>query len=238
MIYARPMFMVFARLLLAYLVQALVAVFYTLRSNPHPWLAAAPWWTVTGSLIDLASLGLLVWLTHREGLQLKDLIAFDPPQFWRDLARALMLTVILLVVGLVGGIAASTMIYGSTPPPRIMGPLPLWAALYSVLVWPILWAIAEQMTYNGYAAPRLQAFTGKTWAAVLITCTGYGLQHIALPGVPNLSFMLYRFLPAFFIGLVMVPLYLRWHRLLPFIIAHWFLDTLSTLTQILLPLIR
>ena len=236
--YAGPLLMVFARFVLAYLAQGFVAVLYALQSHPHPWLAAAPWWTVTGTLVDLGSVGLLVWLTRREGIQLKDLVGLENDNSRRDLLRAFLLAVLFFVVGLAGGIVSSIALYGSAPPPRIMGPLPLWAALYSVFVWPLIWATAEQMTYNGYAAPRLQALTGRTWIAILITCIGYGLQHIALPGMPSISFMVYRFLPAFLIGLVMVPLYLRWRGLLPFMIAHWLLDTLSTLTQVLLPLIR
>lgn len=229
-----PMLMIFARLILAYLAQVLVAGLFALQAHPDPWLAAAPWFTVTGTLIDLGSLGLLAWLTRREGIRLVDLLSLERGQFRRDLLLAPVILIVFLIVGIASGAVSAIVLYGNAPP-QIMGPLPLWGALYSVLVWPIIWAAAEQMTYNGYAAPRLQALTGRTWLAVLITCVGYGLQHIALPSLPDPQFALYRFLPAFAIGLVMVPLYLRWRRLLPFIIAHWFVDALSALTQVLLP---
>jgi uncharacterized protein len=232
-----PMLMVFARLILAYLAQALVARLYAWQAHPNPWLAAAPWFTVTGTLIDLGSLGLLAWLARLEGIRLVDLLSLERGQLRRDLLLAPVITIILLIVGITSGAVSAMVLYGNAPPPQIMGPLPVWGALYSVLVWPLIWGTAEQLTYNGYAAPRLQVLMGRTWLAVLITCVGYGLQHIALPSLPDLQFALYRFLPAFALGLVMVPLYLRWRRLLPFIIAHWFVDTLSALTQVLLPLI-
>ena len=35
----------------------------------------------------------------------------------------------------------------------LFGSLPDQAALYGVLVWPFIWGLTEQMTYNGYLAP-------------------------------------------------------------------------------------
>jgi hypothetical protein len=44
--------MLLARLLLALLFQALLAGMFALRGHPRPWEAAAPGFTVYGSLID------------------------------------------------------------------------------------------------------------------------------------------------------------------------------------------
>src|SRR5712691_23994 len=40
------------------------------------------WWMVSGTLIDLLSLGMLTWLTRREGIRLADLL-----DVWRDVRR-------------------------------------------------------------------------------------------------------------------------------------------------------
>jgi membrane protease YdiL (CAAX protease family) len=234
---AGPVVMLFARTVLAFLSQAAAASLFLLRGHPDPWLAAAPWFTVAGTLVDLGSLALIAWLARREGTRLVDLIGLDRAGLRRDLLWVPAMIVIFLVVGIASGAAVGVLLYGATPPPQIMGPLPLWAAVYSVFVWPVLWGLAEQLTYNGYTLPRLQALTGRTWLAVLLTCLGFGLQHIALPNLPDARFLLYRFLPPVLIGLVVFPLYLRRRRLLPFIVAHWFADVLSTLTQVLLPLL-
>jgi hypothetical protein len=45
-------------------------------------------------------------------------------------------------------------------------PLPLPAALYGVLVFPFIWGLTEQMTYNGYLVPRLQVLFRSTFLAV------------------------------------------------------------------------
>jgi membrane protease YdiL (CAAX protease family) len=141
-------------------------------------------------------------------------------------------------VGVAAGAITGILLYGpGVPPPQIFGPLPLWAALYSVVVWPVIWAVAEQMTYSGYALPRLQALSGRTWVALLITSLGYGLQHIALPSLPDVRFMLYRFLPAAVVGLTMFLVYLRLRRLRPLILAHWFADITSAVLFVLVPLL-
>jgi hypothetical protein len=44
--------------------------------------------------------------------------------------------------------------YGSEPPPAIsVIRLPRWATAYSVVVWPPIWSIVEEMTYLGYVYP-------------------------------------------------------------------------------------
>jgi membrane protease YdiL (CAAX protease family) len=182
-------------------------------------------------------LGLLAWLARREGLRLADLLGPGRGPLARDLLVATGLIILLMGVGVIAGTVASRLLFGpGAVPPRIFGPLPLWAALYSVVVWPVIWAAAEQMAYNGYAAPRLQALTGNTWPALLITNLGYGLQHIALPSLPDVRFMLYRFLPAVVVGLTMTLVYLRLRRLRPLIFAHWFADVTSAVLFVLLPL--
>ena len=43
----------------------------------------------------------------------------------------------------------------------------------------MLWGMTEEMTYQGYALPRLELLTGQTWLAVVMVAVGFGLQHIA-----------------------------------------------------------
>jgi hypothetical protein len=48
-----------------------------------------------------------------------------------------------------------------------LGPLPLPAALYGVLVFPFIWGLTEQMTY-GYLVPGFQVLRRSTGLAVAI----------------------------------------------------------------------
>ncbi len=220
-----PVFMVFARFLFALLVQGLLTLVLFLRGDPAPLQSAAPWWTVYGSLIDLACLLAMGWFLRYERGRLAMLFDVSRARFWQDLRFAFLLLILFLILGLGGGMAAGMLIYGG-PPPAPMGGLPLWGALFSLLVFPVLWGITEQATYQGYALPRLQVLTGNTRLAALIVAFGWALQHTALPFLPDWQFIIYRFISTLPFAIV-IPIYLKTKRLTPFMIAHWGVDLLS-----------
>lgn len=58
-----------ARLLIA---QALFEGIFFFRGRPEPWLAAAPWWRIYGTLVDVGCLALLWKFTRSKGLALCD----------------------------------------------------------------------------------------------------------------------------------------------------------------------
>lgn len=185
-----PFMMVVARLLLAFLSQALVAWVFFWRRTPHPWEAAAPYWTVYGTLIDLGCLVLAVYLLGREGLRLGDILKPDRKRWGNALLEGLGIGLILSLLGLAGGVLGTMAVYKSSTAPLVMGGLPLWAALYSVLIWPVIWGLAEQVTYQGYAFPRIERMTGSPWLSVSVVAFGWALQHIALPFHPDWQFAL------------------------------------------------
>ena len=114
-----------------------------------------------------------------------------------------------------------------------MLPLPLWGSLYGLIIWPLIWAFAEEMTYQGYALPRIEVLTGRPWLAVLIVGFGWALQHCALPIMSDWRFAVYRFASSLLIGLVLPIIYLRTRRLMPFIIAHWAANLVAVLTAVI-----
>jgi len=231
-----PLIIVFSRLFLAILVQALVAGIYMLQDHPTPWQAAAPWWIVYGTLIDIGCFVLLARLTQREGIRLIDLISFQRPRLGRDLLLGLGFIPIFIVLVVVGGMISGPLIYGPASVPAVMMPLPLWGTLYSMIVWPLIWAFAEEMTYQGYALPRLEILSGRSWLAVVIVSFGWALQHCALPMMVDWRWAAYRFGSSLLIGIVLPIIYLRTRRLAPFIFAHWAANFVSVLMTVVLPL--
>ncbi|MBI5292478.1 MAG: CPBP family intramembrane metalloprotease [Chloroflexi bacterium] len=235
--WARPIVMVFARFVLAILAQSLVAGIFALERRASPWNAAAPWLTVYGTLIDIVCLLLLMAFANREGIRLGDLINFDHRRLGRDLLLGLGYCLLLFPIGLVSGLVFGRLLYGTQPPPGLFGELPTWAAVYSFLIWPVIWGATEQMTYQGYALPRLEVLSRQAWLAVIITAMGWALQHAALPLlVWDWKFMLYRFVTALPLA-AMMPIYLRTRRLFPFIVMHWVIDALSVFMGVVAPMI-
>jgi membrane protease YdiL (CAAX protease family) len=94
-----------------------------------------------------------------------------------------------------------------------------WAAL----VLPFSAGLVEELTYRGYALPRLIALTRSRWLGVALMSLGFATQHIAYAlGDPQA--MAARFLGILFIAPVFALLYLWLKRLLPLIVAHMLLD--------------
>lgn len=232
-----PVAILFVRLILAVISQALLAYWFASQGHPTPWQAAAPWWIVYGTVIDIGCLGLLWSLTKREGIRLRDLGCYKRKLVWRD---------VLIAIGFfifIGGVAfvsaefiVGPIIYGAVSSPIPMSPLPLWAALYALLVWPVVWAIAEDMTYLGYALPRLQIVFEKTWLALVLVNLGWALQHVALP-IIDVQWAFYRLLHTLVIGIIWTVAYLFLRRLLPFHISHWAFNFAAVLALVLLPIL-
>jgi hypothetical protein len=228
-----PALMLFARSVCAVAAQGLVAIIFALRSSPTPWLDAAPWLPVYGTLIDAGCLALLWRFTRREGIALFDL-AFDRARVPLDLVLGLALIPINLVFILGGIYAAGWLVYGTLTPPYLIQPLPLPAALYGVLVFPAVWGLTEQMTYNGYLAPRFQVLCRSTAVAVGLVAFSWSFQHVVMPLTFDAKLMLFRLLSSVPNTIFSALLYLRFRRLVPLIVAHALLDGAS----VLIPLLR
>ena len=233
-----PLLMVFARLVLAFAAQALVALLFAFRSSSAPWLSAARWWPVYAVLIDLSCLALMVRLTRREGIHLLDLVSFDRKRLGSDVLLGLGFGIVFLPIAVIGIVMSNRLVNGILAPLSIYSPLPVWAVIYSLLVFPLIWGMVEQLTYQGYALPRLQALTRKSWVAVVLVTFGWAVQHVGLPSVFDLRYMLVRLLSFLPLALVMTVVYLRVRRLLPFFIAHWAMDFLGVVSGILVPMMR
>jgi len=229
-----PALMLFARAACGVGAQALVAAIFALRSSPTPWRDAAPWLPVYGTLIDAGCLALLWRFTRREGIPLFDLVGFDRARLARDIALGIALIPVSLVFIFGGTYGAGWLVYGRVAPPYLLGNLPLPAALYGVVVWPFIWGLTEQMTYNGYLLPRIQVLSRSTSLAVAVVAFAWSAQHVVMPLTFDAKFMAFRLLSSVPFSLFLTVLYLRFRRLIPFAVAHALMDGWT----VLFPLLR
>ena len=92
-----------------------------------------------------------------------------------------------------------------------------------MLITPLGAALVEELTYRGYALPRLTAARLTPGLALWLTSLGFGLQHVAFPFIDSgISF--YRCLEIFAIGLALGWIYLKLGRLLPLVVGHYLWD--------------
>lgn len=225
--------MLFARPALGVVAQAVVAVVFILRSSATPWHDAEPWLPVYATLIDAGCLALLWRLTRGEGIGLFDLVGFERSRLGRDALLGLALIPASLVFIFGGTYAGGWIVYGTVQQPYFLGGLPLWASLYGVLVFPVLWGLTEQMTYNGYLLPRLQVLSGNTTLAVAIVAFVWAMQHAFMPLTFDTKFMTYRLLASVPNSLFETILYLRLRRVLPLAVAHALMDGATVLIPLL-----
>lgn len=228
-----PALMLFARAAFAVGAQAVVAAVFALRGSPTPWHDAEPWLPVYGTLIDIGCVALLWRLTRREGIGLFDLVGFERTRLVRDALLGLALIPVSLVFIFGGTYAAGWIVYGAPAPPYFLGGLPLPAALYGVLVWPFIWGLVEQMTYNGYLLPRFQVLCRRTSVPIAVVAFAWSLQHAFMPLTFDAKFMTYRTLAALPLAVFETLLYLRLRRLVPLALAHALMDG----TTVLIPLL-
>jgi hypothetical protein len=185
-----PMLMLFARPALILIAQGITFLILRQLSVPNATVAIRNWWSVYGTLVDFGCLGLLIWLTRREGIRLLDLVSFVKSKLKIDFALGLGIFIIVFPVSVfVFGRLAMQLTYGSLNPVLPEGTfiriLPLLAVLYSRILWWPLWSATEELTYNGYALPRLAALTRSPWLSVLIVAFFFSIQHSFWPRPPS-----------------------------------------------------
>jgi hypothetical protein len=233
-----PAMMLFARPVFALAAQGLVAAIYWTRGSRAPWLEAAPWLPLYGSLVDIGCLSFLWWLSRREGLTLLDLMSFERKRLARDMLLGIALIAPSLVFILAGNIGANYLVYGQLGMPEIFQPLPLPATLYGVIVFPLLWGLTEQTTYNGYVLPRFEVLAGNTALAVAVVSLVWAFQHAVMPLTFDARFIVYRLLSPIPFSIFITLVYLRIRRIVPLATAHWLMDGGDAFAAGLLPLLR
>lgn len=228
-----PILMLFARSALILFAQGLIFLLFKQLNVPNADVEIRNWWPVYGTLVDFGCLGLLVWLTRREGIHLLDLIGIVKSKLKSEILLGLGLFVAIFPVTIFGGgLLAQLIIYGKLNPEfpeyTFMRALPFLALLYARILWWPIWSATEEMTYNGYALPRLVEITKSRWLSVLIVSFFFSIQHsfLMLAGFKFELYMFFTFIP---LTIVMELVYLRIRRLPPLIVAHWLMDLSNVL---------
>ena len=200
-----------------------------------PVRAAGGWWMMWGTTVDLGCLLVLTWAVHREGISLLDLIGVRRGPVARQIGLGVVLIPALIpAIALLQGL--TFLFYGGELPPQIaLVDLPVWASIYSILVWPLLWAFTEQAIYMGYAYRRLERVTGRPLLAAVLVVLVWSLQHMALPFVPDATYLISRFLSVIPVAVTVVVLYrLLDRRVVPLMVIHWVADVFAALSPLLL----
>ncbi|MFP4484187.1 MAG: hypothetical protein ACLFO1_04970 [Spirochaetaceae bacterium] len=209
-----------ARGLLFLGVHAVIATGLLLAGEANPWFLAGHWWPITGTLVNLVSLGVLSGLLRREGISYGSVVsggggaapgAIVPVAVILVSAGVTAVSVVLFARVFMAGFQSAVTI--------LINPLPLWGAVLGGVGFPITLAVVELPFYYGYLMPRLAARGVPPGAALALCVAFHTAQYVALPFLPAVPYFLYRLLmPAPFA--VVVGSALLWRpRLMPFLMG-------------------
>lgn len=220
---------IFSRTFLFAIFQLCFFALFTLFGIDEPWMRSAAYWPFAMILTNCVSAITLSFLLRREGSRFRDFFAINKPSAVKDAFIALGLFLVVGVLGFLPTPILGNWFFGdaSIGNRLLFQPLPQWAAVVSLLLFPISMPIGELTTYFGYAMPRLELATKSKALAIILPALLLSFQHATLPLLFNLNglFLLWRalvFLPFAF----SLALAIRWKpRLLPyFLVGHILID--------------
>jgi hypothetical protein len=145
-----------------------------------PMNVVAGWWMVYASIVELGTLGVLLWLVRREGITYRSLLG-PPANAWQlALGAGAVLAASLPAVFF--SATLNSAVYGDvTPPILAIVDLPPMASAFSILIWPLLISLAEPVAYLGVILPRLERLTGSSAIAAGIVVALWSAEHAFLP---------------------------------------------------------
>jgi Type II CAAX prenyl endopeptidase Rce1-like len=189
---------------------------------------AAGWWMVYAALVDLGTLGVLLWLLRRDHRAYRGLLE-PPTTAWQVALGALgVLAASVPAVVFSGELTSALYGNGAVAPMFAVVELPLWASVVSVLVAPLLAELAEPVAYLGVVLPRLEARLGRPWLAAAIVVALWAGEHALYPlltssgGGLDWGFAAYRVASVLpFLAAWTALYYALGRRLLPIMAARW-----------------
>jgi membrane protease YdiL (CAAX protease family) len=209
--------------------QASIAGYFALQGEPNAWQASVAWWPVTVTLTNVICFVLLRWLARRDGITFGQLVHAD---FGREHLRQdllLLLGVLLLAgpVAMIPNLGLAQLLYGDfqIAVDLFTQPLPVAVALITLFTFPLTQPLAEIPTYFGYAMPRLAKRWGSPWKAILVSAFWLGVQHMAVPFIPEWRFALWRAVMFIPFALLLAWAIHRRPRLTPYLmVVHALID--------------
>ncbi len=193
----------------------------------EPLNAAAGWWMVYGSIVDLATLGLILVYLRRSGRSYRSLLG-PPAAAWQiGLGVTAVLAASLPAVVFSSELTSAVYGAGTTPPMLTIVDVPLPAAIWVASVWPVLAELAEPVAFFGIILPALEWRTGSAWIAAPLMVGIWALEHAFFPvlldgGAIDATFAAYRVLSVLpFLAMWTALYYAFGRRLLPLMLGRW-----------------
>ena len=222
-----PWIMLFSRIGLFIGFQALFALVFWLAGSSTAWENSANWWPFGVTLTNIICVALMIQLFKQEGKQFWEIFRIRKQNIKSDLLALLGITILLGPVGFLPNIWLGSLLFDDPQQSldMLVRPLPMWAAITGIILFPLTQGVAEISTYFSYVMPRFERQGMPRWLAITLPSLFLGIQHCAIPLLFDVRFFTWRllmFIPfAFLVGIVM-----NWRpRMLPYLaVIHVLMD--------------
>ena len=185
------------------------------------------WWTVIVFFCNAVTILVLLLVCRSKGVTFGKFINYEKGKTKGKTIA--FVTLIMLLVGMGGIQVAGLISYGEIPhfPLMMIQPIPLWIAIANIFVLPLTTTLAEDGIYLGVINQNDSKFV------VILSAFFYAFQHSFIPFLPDVSFILYRFLSFLPVAIIMCFWYRKNKDPLPFMVGHFILN-LATVAQIVM----
>ena len=199
---------------------------FAIVGNESPLQAAEKWWPFQALLANIATFFILKRFFRKEGIKYSTIFTnFDKGKKIKTLFEVIWLALVGSIVGAIPLYLFAYLFLGSFAPPTLMfQEIPLWAFVVLLILFPISNALVETPTYLAYALPRIEALTKMGWLAILLTGIALAAQHVVLPLVFEMDYMLWRMFSFLPFAILLGFIFTKTKRLLSIVIVHYLID--------------
>jgi membrane protease YdiL (CAAX protease family) len=222
-----PWILLFGRTVLFIFFQSLFVLGFWLSGSAASWQAGAAWWPFAVTLTNLVCLALMISMFRQEGKRYWDIFRIQRGTVGKDLLALLASFVVIGPLGYFPNVLLAGALFENpeTALNLLVAPLPLAAVVASIVLFPLTQGLVELALYFIYVMPRLDARPFPNLRPLILPALFLGLQHLAVPLLFNLPFILWRAL-MYLPFAIAVGLLLHWRpRLLPYMaVVHFLMD--------------
>lgn len=179
-------------------------------------------WSVVASAVNIITVAALILLTKNDGGFIK-LINYEKGKTTPK--QVIGMSILIICLGMGGMFLAGFLCYGIIPyaPPMMIAPIPVPLAVINLVLLPISTALAENSIYLGCGVNTIK----NRYLSVILPAFFFAVQHSFIPTLPDVRYMIYRFLSFLPLTILLCIIYRKNRNPLPIMIGHAFIDLLT-----------
>ena len=179
-------------------------------------------WSIVASSLNIVTIAVLLFMTKNDG-GLKKLINYEKGKTVPK--QVIGMSILILCLGMGGMYLSGFLCYGIIPyaPPMMIAPIPILLAVINLLVLPVSTALAEDSIYLGCGVGMIQ----NRYLSVILPSFFFALQHSFIPTLPDIRYMVYRFLSFLPLTIVLCIIYRKNRNPMPIMTGHAVIDLLT-----------